>query len=252
MQRRALLAGAATAATAALAGCAGGLFENRVQETRNHEFALPTETPVRVTTVSGDIGLETADRTNVAVDVRVNAPNEDRLEDVSVETSTVEGALAVEVDVTGATSSVGVNLDAEVPEGTAIGVVESRNGDVAVRDVASVEAARSSNGDISVRDAGPVESVTTENGDVGADVPAPLVGDVLLRTENGDVDAAVSSDVDAAVDAHTASGDVSVSGLDLADADVAETRLTGTLGAGSHDLTAATTNGDVDLQSLEE
>jgi DUF4097 and DUF4098 domain-containing protein YvlB len=252
MRRRALLAGAATAATATLAGCAGGLFENRVQETRSDEFDLPAATPVRVTTENGDVTVETGDRANVAVDVTVRAPNEDRLDDVSVATSTVEGALAVEVSVAGSTSNVSVDLDAEVPEGTAMRVVQSRNGTVEVRGVAAVEAARSSNGDVSVRDAGPVESVTTENGDVAADVPAPLVGDVLLRTENGSVDAAVSTDVEAMVDARTENGNVSVSGLDLADADVSETGVTGTLGAGDHDLTAAATNGDVTLAALDE
>lgn len=252
MRRRALLAGIATSASAALAGCAGALFGGRVQETSEYEFDRPADTPVRVTTENGDISVGTGDRTNVAVDARVSAPSESRLDDVTVEASTVEGALAVDADVAGDASRVSVDLDVEVPDGTAMRVVQSTNGDVDIRDVASVEAARSSNGDVSVRDAGPVQSVATENGDVAADVPAPLVGPVLLRTENGDVDAAVSPAVDAVVDARTQNGDVSVDGLDLADADVSRTRVTGTLGDGTHELTAAATNGDVEMRALDE
>lgn len=250
MRRRALLAGAATGVAAALAGCAGSLFGDQVQETRERQFDLSSDAAVRVTSENGDIDVETGDDAGVTVDALVTAPSEDRLDDVTVQASDGDGELAVDVDVTGGTSRVSVDLDVEVPEGTAMRVVQSQNGDVEIRDVSSVEAARSSNGDVAVRDAGPVESVATENGDVDADVPASLAGDVLLRTENGDVDAAVSRDVDAVVDARTTNGDVSVA-PDLSDADVSETRVTGTIGDGTHELSASSRNGDVELGALE-
>ncbi|MUV59992.1 DUF4097 family beta strand repeat-containing protein, partial [Halobacterium sp. CBA1126] len=160
------------------------------------------------------------------------------------------GALAVDVDVSGDASGVRVDLDVEVPDGTAMAVVQTENGDVDVSDVAAVEAARSSNGDVTVRNAGPVEAVATENGDVGADVPAPLAGDVLVRSENGDVEAAVSPDVDAVVDAQTTNGTVDVDGLDLQDGSSGDTRVTGTLGDGTHEVTVVSTNGDVEVRAL--
>jgi hypothetical protein len=197
MERRALLAGTATSVVAAMAGCVGGLFGDRVEETREYSFDLPPETPVRVMGVRGDIAVEAGARSDVGVDARVAVPSQDRLGDVSVSSSMFEGALAVDVDVQGSSSSVRVDLAIEVPEGAAMAVVQTENGDVDVTGVDGVEAARSSNGDVRVRDAGPVQSVGTENGDIEADVPAPLPGEVLLRAENGDVDAALSSAVDA-------------------------------------------------------
>lgn len=253
MRRRALLAGFAAGTTTALAGCidGGNLFGDRVQESREYEFDLPSDAPVRVMGENGDVDVETGDRTDVAVDARVTAPSEDRLDDVTVTTSEVEGALAVDVDVEGDTSGVSVDLDVEVPDGTAMAVVQTENGDVDVSGVAGVEAARSSNGDVTVREAGPVESVSTENGDVGADVPAPLAGDVLLRTENGDVDAALSPAIDAVVNAQTQNGDVEVEDLDLQNGSEGDTHVTGTLGDGTHDVTIGATNGDVVVRALQ-
>lgn len=252
MRRRALLAGVA-AGTTALAGCidGGSPFGDQAQESREYEFDLPSDAPVRVMGENGDVAVETGDRTGVAVDARVAAPSESRLDDVTVTTSTVEGALAVDVDVEGDTSGVSVDLDVEVPAGTAMAVVQTENGDVDVAGVAGVEAARSSNGDVTVRNAGPVESVSTENGDIGADVPAPLAGDVLLRTENGDVDASLSPDIDAVVDAQTTNGDVEVEYLDLQNRSEEDTHVTGTLGDGTHDVTIGATNGDVVVRALQ-
>jgi len=250
MRRRALLTGLAAGTTTALAGCTTveSLFGGRVEETREYDFELADGAPVRVTTDNGDIDVTTHSDGTVSVEAAVAVPSEERLDDVTVEDSTVEGALAVDADVSGSTSRVSVDLDVRVPEGTEMGVVQSANGDVSVEGVASVTTARSSNGDVTVRDAGPVQSVATENGDVEADVPAPLEGPVLLRTENGDVDAAVSPDVDATVEARTQNGDVDVHDLALENREVSGTLVTGVLGEGAHELTAASTNGDVDLR----
>lgn len=252
MERRALLAAAATSVTAGLAGCVGGLFADRVTETREYTFDLPAETPVRVMGKNGDVTVDTGSQTGVAVDAQVAVPSEDRLDDVSVTSSMVEGALAVDVDAQGRARNVSVDLEVVVPEGTAMAVVQTGNGDVDVTGVDGVEAARSSNGNVTVRDAGPVQSVGTENGDVDADVPAPLPGEVLLRTENGDVEAALSPAVDGMLDAQTQNGTVSVSGLGLADADRSDSHVTGTLGDGGPEVTVAAVNGDVTVQVLDE
>lgn len=253
MRRRALLVGLAAGATTALAGCtdAGSLLGDPVQETRERDFDVPDAARVRVENENGDVDVTGREKREASVDAVVTAPGEDRLGDVTVSVTENADEIGVDVDIAGSTSNVSVDLDVRVPEDAPLAPVVTTNGDVEIRGVAAVEAARSSNGSVSVRNAGPVESVTTENGDVHADVPAPLVGDVLLRTENGDVDAAVSPDVDAAVEARTENGDVSVSGLDLADANVSETRVAGTLGDGTNDLTAVATNGGVTLESLD-
>lgn len=252
MHRRALLAGVASAAVVPLAGCTGSLFQNSVQESRSRQFDRPADAAVSVAVRNGAVGVQRADRTDVAVDAEVSVPSEDRFGDVAVTAEEVDGVLAVGVTVEGSRDGVSVDLTVRVPDGTPIATARSRNGDVSVTGVDSVATAQSENGDVTVRTAGPVRTVATKNGDVDADVPAPLAGDVSLRSENGDVDAAVSPAVDAAVAARTENGDVSVSGLELTDRDVSETRVSGTLGDGDHALTAATTNGDVSLRTLDE
>jgi DUF4097 and DUF4098 domain-containing protein YvlB len=250
MKRRALLAGVAAGASAAVAGCAGSVLGDPVEETRERYFEVPDGVPVRVTTASGDIDVETYGGQEVSVDATVMAPSEERLESVTVEESDVEGVLAVDAKVRGDSSRVSVDLDVRVPEGTAMALVQSGNGDVTVRDVAGVEAAETLNGDVVVRDAGPVQSASTENGDVSADLPAPLPGDVAVRTKNGDASAALSPAADASLRATTENGDVEVSGLELADRQDDEREVQGVLGDGTHEVTVASVNGDVTVEAL--
>jgi len=251
MERRALLSGIAVGSIAALAGCSTALFDDRVEESREREFDLEDGLAVGVQTENGDVDVETHDGDRAVVDGTVSAPSEERLGDVSIDGDASDGEFVVAVRVDGDSSGVSADLDVRVPEETAMAPVVTRNGDVDVRDVASVEAARSSNGDVTVRDVGQAGSMGTENGDVEGELPAPLPGDVTVESTNGDAEVWLSPDVDAELWATTSNGEVAVSGLELADSQVSETEVRGVLGDGTHEVTVSSENGDVTVEALD-
>jgi DUF4097 and DUF4098 domain-containing protein YvlB len=228
------------------------LLGDVVQEEREWSF-LPSDDgwPVSVHNENGDVAVSTHNGQRVVVDALVTAPSEERLGDVTVDGDASNGEFVVAVRVDGDSSRVSADLDVQVPEGTEMASVQSENGDVDVRGVASVSVARSRNGDVSVRDAGPFGTARTENGDVDAELPAPRPGDVTVRSTNGDAEAMVSPDVDAALVASTRNGDVEVNGLDLTDSQVSETEIRGVLGEGTHEVTVASENGDVTVGALD-
>lgn len=251
MHRRALLGTVSAGSVAALAGCTGPLLGGVVQDERTESFLPSDDAPVGVYNENGDVTVSTHNGQQVVVDALVTAPSENRLNDVTVESTSADGEFVVDVRVDGDTSRVSADLDVRVPEGTEMSSVQSENGDVEVRGAASVAGARSRNGDVTVRDAGPVGSVSTENGDVEADLPAPLPGDVTVRSTNGDVDAWLSPEVDAELVASTENGTVTVSGLDLADREESESEVRGVLGDGTDEVSVSSENGDVTIGALD-
>lgn len=249
MQRRALLGGVAAAAAAALTGCATGLFGDQYEETREVEFDLPAEDAVvSVYSENGDVDVSTHDGERVAVTARLSGPSEERVEGVEVAGSTGDGDLAVALE--GTTDRVSASFDVQVPAGTAVGELETSNGDVEARDVAGVEAAVSENGDVTVRSAGPVSTAETDNGEVAVDLPAPLPGDVTAASDNGDVGVSLSPDADAEVVARTDNGDATVDGLELSDLRDEDGTIRGVLGDGTHEVLAESDNGDVEFDAL--
>jgi hypothetical protein len=251
MQRRALLGSIAVGSVAAVAGCSASVFGNRVEETREREFDPGDGAAVSLDTQNGDVAVETHDGDRVVVEARVSAPSGGRLADVSLTSDASDGEFTVMARVDGGWNRVSVDLDARVPADTPVDSVVTQNGDVDVRDVASVSAARSSNGDVTVRDVGQTGSVGTENGDVEAEIPAPLPGDVHVESTNGDADAWLSPAVDAELWATTENGEVTVSGLKLNDSRVAENEVRGVLGDGTDEVTVTSENGDVTVEALD-
>ena len=83
MQRRALLGSVAAGSVAVLAGCAGPLLGDVVQEEREWSF-LPSDDgwPVSVHNENGDVAVSTHNGQRVVVDALVTAPSEERLGDV--------------------------------------------------------------------------------------------------------------------------------------------------------------------------
>lgn len=120
----------------------------------------------------------------------------------------------------------------------------TKQGDVTASAVEGIVGATSRQGDVTVVETGGVERATTDQGDVVAEVTT-LAGDATVRTRQGDVTARLASDLDATVTAETTTGEVTVTGLPLRGT---EQRVTGTLGAGTHDLTVRSTSGDVTLR----
>lgn len=251
MHRRALLGGVAAAAAASLTGCMGAQSDDQYEETRDVEFDLPAEdTAVSVSGKHGDVAVSTHDSEQVAVTARLSGPSEERVDGAEVAGQT--GADGLSVALAGTTDGVSAAFDVQVPAGTAVGELETSNGDIDVQDVAGVESATTDNGDVTVQSAGPVSAAETTNGAVTIDEPAPLSGDVTAVSNNGDVSVSLSPDADAEVVARTDNGETGIEDLELFDLrrDGDDGMVRGVLGEGTHEVVAESDNGDVEFDAL--
>lgn len=204
----------------------------------------------RMVNQSGDVDVAAYHGMEVRVDATVLGPTDASVDAVAVNGESRGGEFVVETVYEGEKRRASVDLAVRVPADVPVAGVRTRNGDVAARDVAGGQHFESENGDVTVRGVESVSVARTRNGDVRADVPAPLSGDATVESENGDVTAALSPDLSAMVDARTTNGRVDVEDLDLGDASVSGKHVTGRLGDGAHEVSVATTNGDVVLESL--
>lgn len=264
-RRWVLAAGAAT--LAALAGCS--VPGERETAASTERFDAADATALVVTGTNGDVRVSAGDGERVVADVTKRTRfGAERFAEVSLAARREGDALRLDVEYADDldTGRVAVDLDVSVPEGlavsrvgtvngdaTASGIagdarVETVNGDATASDVAGYVAVETRNGDAEATGVEGLDDARTTNGDVDAEAPA-LRGDAAARSVNGEVALDVG-DVDAGVVAETDNGEVSVTGLSLAGVSTSRSRVTGTLGEGTHDLTARTTNGDVTLRSL--
>ncbi|MFB6168815.1 MAG: DUF4097 family beta strand repeat-containing protein [Haloferacaceae archaeon] len=283
--RRAVLGAVAAAGTTGLAGCTGSFIEIETAETTvERRVDRAAVDRLRVTDAGGDVRIERADGDAVRVRAHKTARGETELSELEVRSRVESGTLRLSTrqpDVTGIGGGT-VDLEVGVPESvatervetdgevvvrntvgdvtaetgdgdvTATGVrgdvtAETSDGSVSVERADGVVAARSQDGDVSVDDPGSVDTVRTDDGAVTADVPA-VDGTATVQSTDGDVTVTLGDAVDAVVEATTADGQVTaVDALD--DVRTAtETRVAGTVGDGTNQLTVRTADGDVTVE----
>jgi hypothetical protein len=265
--RRRLLAVGATAA-AGLAGCVGFAGPD-VTESSSRTFDAPGGV-VSVENRNGDVAVEPHDGEGdgVAVEIRKRGRSQAAVDAVSVEGANEEGDLVVRTVYDDRLRNVSVDLSVRVPEGTAVGSVETGNGDAVVRsvtgdvravtsngdaraiDVDGYVTVRSSNGDAEARGTTGLAGARSANGDVGVEV-YDLRGATDATSANGDVEAGVAPDLDATVFATAGNGDLDVE-VELDDASVSARQARGRLGDGGPLLTLTSANGDVRLYELAD
>ncbi|WP_136717674.1 DUF4097 family beta strand repeat-containing protein [Halorientalis salina] len=268
VSRRRLL-GSGIVAFAGLAGCA--MPATMTSETTATSFGQNDATALAVETENGDITLEPGDGDRVDVEAtKRTSGDSDTLDRIRVVSERTDGTLLIRVDRSDVSSgvTVSVDLDVAVPSSLSVQRVEStngevtasgvggdgtyrtENGDVDVENVDGYLTLRSTNGDVVARDVTGVDDATSTNGDVDLAF-RDLRADAAFSSNNGDVTISVPETVDAAVDLATTNGDVTVEGLSLSDRSNGTGSVTGTLGDGTHGLSARTTNGDVTLSALD-
>jgi hypothetical protein len=270
VSRRALLQASGLAASVCLAGCTAIPRASETQET-SETFDAPETLAVQ--NGNGDVTVERGDSGDVEVDVtKTTRFGRDRFESVTLAASRDDDTLLLTVEREGSEETlprVAVDLVVRVPDRTSLVAASTANGDVAVFDVSGDPDVSSANGDVFVRDVdgypnlrssnGDVELIggrglstaTTANGDIDVDITS-FSGDVEVATTNGDIEIALSPSLDADIDARTGNGTVTVTGLELSNVRQSRTHLTGQLGAGGPDVRASSSNGDVDLDALDE
>ncbi|MFC6938791.1 DUF4097 domain-containing protein [Salinirubellus sp. GCM10025818] len=266
--RRRLLAVGATAA-AGLAGCVGFAGPD-VTESSSRTFDAP-EGVVSIENRNGDVEVgphDDGDSEGVVVEIRKRGRSQAAIDAVAVEGATEEGDLVVRTMYDDRLRNASVDLSVRVPEGTAVGSVETRNGDAVVRSVSGDVRATTSNGDARAVDVDGYVTVRSSNGDAEARGTTGLAGarsangDVRVEvydlrgatdatSANGDVEAGVAPGLDATVLATAGNGDLDVE-VELDDASVSTRQARGRLGDGGPLLTLTSANGDVRLYGLAD
>lgn len=272
MKRRSFVGGIGTALAGLLAGCVTGTpLSPDVSRSETKTYDVADGTRLGVDNRNGSVTVRSDDVDAVEVDVTVSGRTVAAIDGTTVAAEETDDVILLQTsfgdDVDA--SKVSVSLTVRCPDGVRVGRVRTTNGSVEVTDVAGDATVESSNGSVTAENvAGSVALGTsngnvraegidglrgakTENADVVVDVPA-LSGDTEIRTSNGSVDAALAPDLDAALTVATDHGSIDVEGLDLSSAETSETRVSGTLGDGTHELSVTTDNDDVDLTALSE
>jgi hypothetical protein len=234
--RREFLAGTAAVGAVALAGCLGTSISSG---TRTERYVIDPGLVLRVVADNGGVrvlGDASVDRVEVRSTVAANDLG-NPLERAPIETAVENDRFVVHARAERGdgflASRVRHDVEVRVPDGLAVGRVETANGRIDVSGVAGDVEARSSNGDVTASDVDGVLRLESGNGDVSA---VATRGVASARTGNGDVDVelvALARDADL----HSGNGDVTI-------------RVVGRLGDGEHRIRARTGNGTVTLRTL--
>jgi DUF4097 and DUF4098 domain-containing protein YvlB len=290
LTRRGALAALGAAGLAASAGCVGvaSQFVARKEKTETDTIAVGDADRLAVENSLGDLTVRTESRSDVRYRAEMRSSiDEKNFDEMHVRDRRSNGRLTVEAvhEEDGTVTDLDPELDltVRVPESLAVVsarvetgdvdvrgttgdlTVEGETTDLTVRDVEGDVTARASTGDVdvrgvsgfvgadldtgdlTVRNVGGLLDVTVDTGDASVEVPA-LRGDTRIGLDTGDLTARLRPDLDAAVTATADTGDVDVTGLELGQE--SETRVEGTLGDGTHDLTVRVDTGDVELEPL--
>lgn len=269
-KRRTLLIALAGGLAAALAGCLSRAspFAD-VTRTESRSLTVADGTQLRVDNRNGRVAVEGYDGETVEVEVEISGPSEDAVNAVAVSAPIEDGVLRLVTASRGPfPDRTSVSLTVRCPGAVAIDrihttngpieatgvagdpVLETENGPVTARGVEGTVSLATSNGRIIARRIGGLAGATTSNGPIEVDIPS-IERDVDVRTENGSIDAALASDLDATLAATTTNGSVELHGLDLSDAETGDSRVSGALGDGRHELTIGTENASIDLRALD-
>ncbi|MHB9288469.1 DUF4097 family beta strand repeat-containing protein [Halobacteriales archaeon Cl-PHB] len=267
MQRRALLAGAGSLASASLAGCFGDLLLDPVTETRSDSFDVTDETVLSVSNRNGDVTVQQTDDDRLTYSADVRASSESGLDSIAIEVVTGD-RFVVQVDFEGGSAfeNRSVDLTVDVPAGVTVQSATSANGDVVVEDVAGhldavtsngdvevtgvqgIVNAESANGDVTVEDTMSLSLARTTNGEVDAEL-LEIHGDVTCTSENGDVTVRVGDEVAAGIVLRTNNGEATVEDLEYTADTERRRRIEGQLrGKLEPVLTLRSSNGDVTLR----
>ncbi len=228
--RRQLLGGCASVGVIGLAGCISTGLD--AEETISREYDEDVSA-VAIETVNGEVEVRGEDRETISVEGRKRAPDEDALDEISVESESDDETLAFRADVDSGRRffSVGesarIDLTVWVPERVAV-EAETTNGDM----------------DLDLRDTDSVTADTT-NGDIVIAVAS--TPDILAETTNGDVEIALPETAEPELSFATTNGDLEVSGL--TDSVEADSSTETTIGGGTHELSVETTNGDLRVRA---
>jgi len=285
--RRRALAGACSAALAAVAGCS--LVDRDERATVSRSVDASGVDSVAVVSDTGHLTVRGHDGEDVRLYGEKTAGSEDGIDALSLSHRRDGDRLVVSTErgdgpeLTGWLRTPNLHLTVDVPADVAVertttetgdlevrqvagsvlaraevgdlyvanveGSVDARNatGDVTVRDVTGPIAARTETGDVSAD--GVIERLATETGEIMATIRG-LGGDAMIQDDAGDVSLAIANSLDVTIAASVDAGELNVHGDGLATAREAANSMRIVVGDGTQRLEIDVDTGDCSITTL--
>ena len=249
--------------------CALSVFAGcRRYETVHTELhSVPQESTISVATFNGDIDIEWYAEDEMSIEItKTSWRSEEELEKVEVviitDSETSVTARKLDTD-----ANVGVSLSLLLPQGTAIRILETSNGDITVTDGAGDAEAYTSNGDVTFSNfdgtieietsngdiivwGGSLSGANTSNGSIEAGIYTVPPEGIVLDTSNGDIIIKVLAGLNAEFDMDTSNGSVSIDAEDLTNVRISDSDGWATLGDGGSIIILDTSNGDIKVSTI--
>lgn len=124
------------------------------------------------------------------------------------------------------------------------------NGTIKIKDVTGYVSARTSNGSIRVERTTGVVVLETSNGTIETDVRGVGENGLRVRTSNGAIELNIDPALDIDLEAKTSNGKITVKDLEVVVQEISKTSLRGRLGEGGKKVSCRTSNGAIELSSL--
>lgn len=251
-----------------IAESAGAIGPERTRD-MTETYDPTTASSLEVATKNGSIDIHPATGEELTVDATAKTRREDDdLDGVSIEVSESGEQVSISANIPDSARGISVDLDVGVPDSLALAHVVTKNGSVAVQDVAGDTLVETKNGKINVRNVDGTVSVVTKNGAISTsdtlvreaaskngtlDIELPgLEEPATYETKNGTISVAVPRNLDADFSLETKRGRATVEGLTSLVESSSRSHVMGELGVGGPRIDAQTTNGTVTLRALDD
>jgi hypothetical protein len=253
-----------------LVGSLSGCFEPQATDYFNEEYEANENTILKVTTLNGQIEINTWDGDTVSLNaIKKSSLGQEELDNVEINVIESENRIEIEAKYIGQkTTTPSVNMNIKVPQNVIVDTVKTSNGAIQISGIKGDVFATSSNGAIIIENVDGYVSATTSNGRIEIkgttgikDLKSSNLGiyaevydfqeNISIITSNGGITVYINPSLNADIDMKTSNGHISISGVALNLTTSEEKHKAGELGDGGNTLDIQTSNGNINLLKLE-
>ncbi len=247
-------------------GCIPSLIQS--SETFKETIEVDDGATLEVRNRNGSIEITSWDKDYVDIyAIKRSSYGKRELELVEIKVQS-NGEIIIETEYLQRNARVSVSYEIRVPSGLEVARVnssngsikltnisgdvtaETSNGSIEMRNVSGLVHAKTSNGKVNISGTTGVREARTSNGSISVEVPQ-IHDDIAIRTSNGSVKLYLPEELDADLDFSTSNGKINTHGLEVTTSSFSNTHISGKIGAGGFTITVSTSNGSVDLYTLQ-
>jgi len=256
-------------------------------ESYEKNIKVSTQNFLNVENKNGKVKIKTTSRDDIILKVtkRANKRNAD-FKDVQIKINETDSEINIKTKYeTLLNPHISVDMELEIPHSLQLKEISSSNGKIILTDcVGNAEisssngsitakncvgdfkfttsnasiyaqningkmAAFTSNGKITALGVSSLQRLSSSNGSIAAEV-IELPEDLTISTSNASIDVYLSQDLNALIKANTSNVSVKLRGIAVNATDIGKSNLVGTLGGGGNTLKLSTSNGGIDINSL--